>query len=120
METMKQSEQLHTEAFMIDVCSGGFTKNNMPCTPYKIIEDGNVFHGVKTTGDVFWIDTTILLDPRAWQCVAKVRGWNDLDVDLGEYDPSERHSPIGWLQKQHEFINLLSDGMSVNEALGKI
>lgn len=121
MEMMKSYNKNHTEKFLSDMVAGGYKKDGVACHFHKIEEGGNALYGILTVGKMFWIDSTILLDPEAWKCVAKIRGWDALDVlDMDEYEPSMRFSPHGWLEKQHQFINLRSDGMSIDEALGNL
>lgn len=121
MEKMKTVNAENTEKFLRDMVAGGYKKDGVSCEFYKIEEGGTALYGVLTVGKMFWIDSTILLDPLAWQCVAKIRGWDALDVlDMNEYEPSTRFSPMGWLEKQHHFINLRSDNLSTNEALGQL
>lgn len=50
-----------------------------------------------------------LLDPSFWQAVGKTRGWNE--------GMNENHS---WFYYWHHFIDHLADGLSVDEALGKL
>ena len=115
---IQPSHYEHLEQFLADICAGGYKKDGVKCDAYKIQEAGNVLHGVITDGKMFWIDATVLLDPLAWQVAAKIRGWDDLDMD--EHDPLTRFHWLGWLEKWHQFINLRSDGMTVNDALGQI
>ena len=58
----------------------------------------------------------VLLDPSAWQACGKTRGWD-------KKMPDDRYGGEfleNWHTNMHRFIDLLCDGLSIDEALGKI
>lgn len=68
----------------------------------------------------------LLLDPLAWQAVSKTRGW-DLKSKYvcsvcgnGLGRDSDEPFQDGWTHHWHIFIDLLADGLSIEEALGKL
>lgn len=59
----------------------------------------------------------ILLSPLAWQAVGKTRNW----YLASDYRPDECLSvKAQWLVKQHDFIDHLADGLSIEESLAKL
>lgn len=54
-------------------------------------------------------DTEILLDPLAWQTYGKTAGW-----------PPNHTAYKGWKNKWHDFIDLLAEGKSLEQALQEI
>lgn len=53
----------------------------------------------------------ILLDPAAWRAVGKTRGWEGADVGYSYW------SATPWQAKMHQFVDALSSGQSIEEAL---
>lgn len=62
--------------------------------------------------------TYSLLDPKAWQAVGKTRGWGKTDY-CGHCGAYYEDSPV-WREQLHEFLDLLCDGKTIDEALGII
>ena len=76
----------------------------------------------------------ILLDPLAWQAVAKTRGWEDEPQHLCSYNKITRigiaercqfcngkgKDGIYWKDKWHTFIDHLADGKDIESALKEI
>lgn len=80
-----------------------------------------------------WYKEAILLDVLAWQAVGKMRNTNHYvscnnpehthhEYPNGEpcYCPECEHMEDGWKSQMHRFIDHLCDGLSIEEALGKI
>ena len=61
----------------------------------------------------------ILLDPKAWQAVGKVEGWEDKNGDYVDY--GDGHMPSGWDAvwkiHMHEMIDYLTDGLTIESYL---
>lgn len=54
-----------------------------------------------------------MLDPRFWQAVGKVRGWDGCSANHGEYWEGKPH----WLYEMHRMIDALAEGKSIEEFL---
>lgn len=68
-------------------------------------------------GGEFWLDhDKMLLSPKAWQAVGKTRGWGKKNVVM-VYGVTGRDT---WLVHKHWFVDHLADGLSIEDALGKI
>ena len=73
-----------------------------------------------------------LLDPKAWEAVGKVEGWEDETYDInmpannkrGAYKIKMKRrkskSEPAWKKKQLNFVKHLQQGLSIEEALAQI
>jgi hypothetical protein len=55
----------------------------------------------------------VLLDPLAWQAVGKTRGWSIARLNA-------TGKPVYDIYEWHRFIDHLADGLTIEEALGKL
>lgn len=60
-----------------------------------------------------------LLDPEVWKAVGRVMGWNEVAYKFYT-DKGLTFEGPEWLYHQHQFINLLAQGKSMDEALQEI
>lgn len=57
-----------------------------------------------------------LLNPKAWEAVGEVRGW-----ELGDWNVTEqKNDGTDWITEWHKFIDYLADEYSIEEALQAI
>jgi len=94
----------------------------------KAIEGGRY----KDYGEVPTNGSEILLDPKAWEAVGKVEGWEDETYDInmpannkrGAYKIKMKRrkskSEPAWKKKQLNFVKHLQQGLSIEEALAQI
>ena len=119
-----------TQQFIEDAIAGGwkshlFKKQKAPITA----EAGKEF-GTYLVGGVAFFDVpykirlaSTLLDPLAWQAVGKARAdyWEATDTAGDRNTPQYSNCvPYGWPWRWHRFIDHLADGLTIEEALGKI
>lgn len=62
--------------------------------------------------DKLEVETIILLDPKAWEAVGKIRGWKSDNDSYYDY--------IAYQERMHTFLDHLIDGLSIEKALNKI
>lgn len=74
---------------------------------------------------------SIILDALAWQAVGKVKGWSGGEIGVcslcgqrkvADCNCAPEHSFVieEWLYWQHQMLDLLADGKSIEEALGEL
>ena len=84
--------------------------------------------GKKIASDTYFV----FLDPKAWEAVGKVEGWEDETYDInmpannkrGAYKIKMKRrkskSEPAWKKKQLNFVKHLQQGLSIEEALAQI
>lgn len=103
----------YTEQFIEDVIAGGW--NKLPNENIKLMGDSIT----DIRSNRLYSLHKVLLDPNAWQAVGKTRGWGTDDWDeqhFGLKDSPEEASYKQW----HRFIDHLTDGKTIEEALSAI
>ncbi len=85
-----------TQQFAVDAKAGGY--------PTHLI--------LSTIDSELIADEKLLLEPQAWQAVGRTRGWEEDEYDW--------HLPPLAERKCLQFIGLIFDGLSIEEALTKI
>tara|TARA_R110000850_G_scaffold263529_1_gene392375 strand:+ start:25 stop:366 length:342 start_codon:yes stop_codon:yes gene_type:complete len=109
-----------TKQFIEDAIEGGYNATNLRSLHMLLGCTGNARKaGLNTKLQAYY--SYILLDPKAWQAVGKTRGWSHkYSVDTYIKYGNEGVSTERWLYEQHRFIDHLADGLSIEEALGKL
>lgn len=114
----------HTQQFIEDAIAGGWK-------PHPDAEDITAFSGQGIFFDRKGSNVRhdipnerMFLDPLAWQAVGKTRGWEGFcdiyGTNVEDYDATAigMYSRVEWYQ--HRFISLLWNGLTIEEALGKL
>ena len=106
----------NTKQFIEDAIEGGYADKSL-LKGQKAEADKNGFY----CNNGYITKEYLLLDPKAWQAVGKTRGWSHkYSVDTYIKYGNEGVSTERWLYEQHRFIDHLADGLSIEEALGKL
>lgn len=116
------------EQFVSDAIAGGWRKDEKPD-----LESNNDGYSIRFLAGhdthTLW-EADILIDPLAWQAVGRTRGWRLYDdtIITTYRDPENKHRNVhqrialkfSWRWYMHEFVSHLADGLSIEEALGKL
>lgn len=102
-----------TEAFIEDAIAGGYQLPNH----WEELQLGRVIGFGDGSKDRCIPITVILFDPLAWQAAGKTRVWMDAQP---KSMAATLYGREGWKHEWHRFIDHLADGLSIEEALGKI
>jgi len=98
-----------TQEFIKDAIEGGWNNDAVAYGTDKPTDDAKV--------GAWYYGNEMFLDPLAWQAVGKTRGWSR-DIDLGKH--GTKPSLIGYTMYWHKFIDHLTDGKTIEEALQAI
>lgn len=99
---------MNTEQFIKDAIAAGWKWVNF----YD-------YNAEEILGDYDFSLEETLLDPKFWQAVGKTRGWNRaFGCPLCGDDAYP--SPEPWQEKLIRFAEFIADGLSIEEALGKL
>lgn len=107
----------HTEQWLRDAIAGGWKPfdDEKVHKKFEIESDGSPVFTTKVNIRRRHI-ADILLDPLAWQAVDSIKKWKP-----GVHISGKIHiKTTGWWYKMHDFIDLLAEGKSIEEALGEI
>lgn len=119
MTTKEKSQKTATERAIEDAIGGGFYSR----VAEEYLEDWAKYNTL-TVHDYGWI----FIDQTFWQALGKQRGWSEVDkVDMvlryiqsGKERTLEKNTIKPWQYKMHRFIDLLAEGLSINQALEAI
>ena len=101
----KDLQKTATQQFVEDAIKGRWVWVDLPQfqDASEVLKDHDFFLEIE------------LLNPLFWQAVGKTRGWGMVPTDF-----YNRPSMIRWHANMHQFVDHLADGLSIEEALGKI
>lgn len=113
----------HTHKFIEDAVMGGFIPNWLSDENKKTKDE--ILQGLVSCQDEIYanyygtLDAILspLLIPKAWQAVGKTRGWREHNKTS---DSIIELIATGWKHEWHSFIDHLADGLTIEDALGKI
>lgn len=108
-----------TQQFIADAIKGGWLPEGCDGDDTQASDYGLHVMWFRGDGEIaeqhLYSVKEILIDPLAWQAVGKTRGWE------GQMGRVDKHLRQHWIekiarQKQHDFIDLLIDGKTIEEA----